>query len=89
MADRILAKVIKLAGQGNVKAARLCFDVISGLSVQPPNNTLIRTQNNFIQIKGKVLSQETIKLMNPEELEIIENILNATLPQPELLKLKE
>lgn len=81
MADRVLAKVIKLAvvGEGNIKAARLYFEIIGGLNNQ--NNTSIKTQNNFIQINGTVLSQETIKQLNPEQLNTIENILKAALPQ--------
>jgi predicted transcriptional regulator len=81
MADRVLAKVIKLAvqGEGNIKAARLYFEIIGGLNNQ--SNTSIKTQNNFIQINGTVLSQETIKQLNPEQLNTIENILKTALPQ--------
>ena len=87
MADRILAKVIKMAGQGDMKAARLYFDVMGNLSNgQPPNNTTIKNQNNYIQINGTVLSQETIKHLNPEQLNTIESILKAALPKPEQSK---
>ena len=86
MSDRVLAKVIKLAAQGDVKAARLYFDVMGNLNRFPtPKNTLIQTQNNNIQINGTVLSQETIKYLNPEQLNMIEGILKAALPQPKKL----
>jgi len=52
---------------------------------QTPNNTLIQNQNNYIQINGTVLSQETIKHLNTEQLNIIETILKTALPQPEVV----
>jgi hypothetical protein len=79
MADRVLAKVIKLAGQGDVKAARLYFDVIGCLNGQSSSNTLIRNQNNYIQINGTVLNQETIKRLTSEQLNTIEAILKSTI----------
>lgn len=81
MADRVLAKVIKQAAQGDIKAARLYFDVIGHLSGSSTKNTLIRTQNNNIQINGTIISQETIKYLNPDQLNVIEGILKASLPQ--------
>ena len=48
---------------------------------QNPNNTLIQNQNNYIQINGTVLSQETIKHLNSEQLNSIETILKTALPQ--------
>jgi hypothetical protein len=53
---------------------------------QHSNNTLIQNQNNYIQINGTVLSQETIKHLNPEQLNTIETILKTALPQPEVLE---
>lgn len=84
MADRIMAKVIKMAvqGEGNVKAARLYFEMMGNLNNgQPSNKTLIQNQNNYIQINGKVLSQETIKNLNPDQLQAIETILLAASPK--------
>jgi len=40
---------------------------------------LIKNQNNYIQINGTVLSQETIKHLNPEQLNSIESILKTAL----------
>ena len=43
------------------------------------NNEFIRNQNNFVQIYGTGLSQETIKNLNPEQLNTIESILKTAL----------
>lgn len=89
-ADRVLAKVIKMAvaGQGNVKAARLYFEVMGLLNNgQSSGNTLIKNQNNYIQINGTVLSQETIKQLNDDQLNTLEDILKTILPNP--IKLKD
>ncbi len=52
-------------------------------------STQINTQNNFIQINGTVLSQETIKNLNPEQLAQMEAIIKTAIPQPETIILKE
>ena len=77
MTDRILAKVIKQASLGDIKAARLYFDVMGNLNGQASNNTSIKNQNNYIQINGTVLSQETIKHLSPEHLSQIESVLKS------------
>jgi len=84
MADRVLAKVIKLAVLGDVKAARLYFDVMGNLNGQPSNNTLIKNQTNYVQINGMVLSQETVKQLNPVQLCEIEHILKEALLPDEI-----
>ena len=84
MADRVLAKVIKAATLGDLKAARLYFDIIGTLKGQASNNTLIKNQNNYIQINSTILSQENIKQLNPDQLIEIENILKKAFPlQPQ------
>ena len=80
MHAKILANLFKYAVTGNVKAARLFLEVTGGLSENRANNTLIKTQNNFIQINGTVLSQEAIKHLKPEQLNSIEAILKNALP---------
>ena len=79
MHAKILANLFKYAVTGNVKAARLFLEVTGGLSENRANNTLIKTQNNFIQINGTVLSQEAIKHLKPEQLNSIEAILKNAL----------
>lgn len=79
-ADRVLAKVIKMAvaGQGNVKAARLYFEVMGLLNNgQTSANTLIKNQNNYIQINGVTLSQEKIQNLKPEQIKLIEDVIKG------------
>jgi hypothetical protein len=63
---------------GDIGAAKLYFNVMGHL--QPtPSNTLIQYQNNYIQINVTVLSQESIKSLNPEQLNSIESILKTAI----------
>ena len=90
MADRVLGKVIKAASLGDMKAARLYFDIMGNMNNgQSPNNTSIKNQNNYIQINGTVLRQEIIKHLNPEQLNSIETILKTALPKAEILQVAE
>jgi len=85
MTSKVLAKVFQFAVNGDMGAAKLYFNVMGCLNNgQQSNNTLIKNQNNYIQINGTVLSQETIKHLNPEQLNSIEVILKTALPQPEV-----
>jgi predicted transcriptional regulator len=87
MTSKVLAKVFQFAVNGDVGAAKLYFNIVGFMNNgQTPNNTLIQNQNNYIQINGTVLSQETIKHLNPEQLNTIETILKTALPQPEVLE---
>lgn len=86
MTSRVLAKVFKFAVNGDIGAAKLYFNVMGFMNAQASSNTLIQNQNNYIQINGRVLSQETIKHLNAEQLDTIETILKTALPQPEVLE---
>jgi hypothetical protein len=87
MSSKVLAKVFKFAVNGDIGAAKLYFNVMGNVSNgQALNNTLIQNQNNYIQINGMVLSQESIKQLSPEQLNTIETILKTALPQPEILE---
>lgn len=82
MTSKVLAKVFQFAVNGDTGAAKLYFNVMGFMNNgQIPNSTLIQNQNNFIQINGTVLSQETIKNLNPEQLNTIESILKTALPE--------
>jgi predicted transcriptional regulator len=88
MTSKVLAKVFQFAVNGDIGAAKLYFNIVGFMNNgQTPNNTLIQNQNNYIQINGTVLSQETIKHLNPEQLNTIETILKTALPQPEVLEI--
>ena len=89
MTSKVLAKVFNYAVNGDTGAAKLYFNVMGFMNnKQAQNNTLIQNQNNFIQINGTVLSQETIKSLTPEQLNTIETILKTALPQREVLEVK-
>jgi hypothetical protein len=70
----LLARVYKMAIQGDIKAAKLYFSVIGAEVINKPQ---IGTQNNYIQINGTVLSQEIIKQLAPEKLIQIEEIVKS------------
>jgi hypothetical protein len=80
MTSKVLARVFQFAVTGDTGAAKLYFSVMGyNNNGQAPNNALIKNQNNYIQINGKMLSQETVKQLNPEQLNIIETILKTAL----------
>ncbi len=90
MTSKVLAKVFQFAINGDTGAAKLYFNIMGFLNNgQASNNTLIQNQNNYIQINGTVLSQETIKHLNPEQLNTIETILKTALPQPKVLQVEK
>jgi hypothetical protein len=81
MTSKVLAKVFRFAINGDIGAAKLYFNVMGCLGGQTNNNTSIKNQNNYIQINGTVIDQETIKNLNSEQLNTIETILKTVLPQ--------
>lgn len=82
MTSKVLAKVFQFAVNGDTGAAKLYFNVVGFVNNgQPQNNTLIQNQNNYIQINGTVVSQETFRQLNPEQLDDIEGILKAALKE--------
>lgn len=86
MSFKVLAKVFKFAVEGDTAAAKLYFNLIGFMNNgQSQNNTLIKTQNNYIQINGTVLSQESLKQLSPEQLNTIETILKTAIPHTEVL----
>jgi hypothetical protein len=80
MASRVLTKVFNYAVKGDMRAAKLFLNATGAIGNS--NKTLIQNQNNYIQINNTVLSQETIKQLNPEQLNAIEEILKTALPIP-------
>jgi hypothetical protein len=81
MNTKLLSKVCQLALKGDIGACKLYFNLMGCLgSGNQLNGTRIENQNNYIQINGMVLSQDSIKNLNPEQLESIETILKTALP---------
>jgi predicted DNA-binding protein YlxM (UPF0122 family) len=89
MTSKVLAKVFQFAVNGDIGAAKLYFNFMGCLDKNPSSNsTMIQNQNNYIQINGTVLSQETIKCLNAEQLNTIETIMKAALPEPNIINAK-
>lgn len=79
MTSKVLTRVFHFAVNGDTQAAKLYFNVMGVLNSSQPNNTLVQNQNNYIQINSTVLSQETLKHLNTEQLNSIETILKTAL----------
>lgn len=85
MQFKLMTAILQYGMSGDMKAAKLYLECIGALRHTPPgnnqnninNNTLIQNQNNYIQINGKVLSQEAVKNLNPQQLDTIEGILKT------------
>lgn len=75
MASKVLAKMFQFAVNGDTGAAKIFLKAVGALNETGANSTLIQTQNNFIQINGMVIKQETLMQLNAEQLNTIEGIL--------------
>lgn len=76
MAPQVLAGVFKFALNGDMRAARLYFEMI-GAKTRQPLHTLTGTQNNYIQINNTILSQENLARLTAEQLNQIEGIIKG------------
>jgi len=74
MAPKIMASVFRFASNGDIRAARLYFEMVGAINKQN-TNTVVNEQNNYIQINNTILSQENLKQLTPEQLTQIENIV--------------
>jgi hypothetical protein len=75
MAPQVLANVFKQALKGDIKAARLYFELV-GATNPRANNKVAPAQNNYIQINNTILSQDNLKQLTAEQLNQIESIVN-------------
>ena len=75
IAPKVLANVFKYALRGDMKAARLYFEMV-GAPNQQTKNVAAGTQNNYIQINNTILSQDNLKKLTAEQLDQIESIVN-------------
>lgn len=82
LGDRLLAKVYQYATTGNLKAARLYFEVTGTLN---ETRTKITTQNNYIQINGLVIDEKQLAKLPPERVSEIENLIKTALRECEAL----
>jgi len=74
MGTKVLSSVFNLASSGDVKAARLYFEMVGAINKQRPN-TVITEQNNNIQVNNNLFSPENLKQLSPEQLKQIEGII--------------
>ncbi len=72
--NSLLSVIYKMAIQGDIKAAKLFFNVV-GNDASPKQT--IGTQNNYIQINGTILNQDIIKQLTPDKLIQIEEIVKS------------
>ena len=73
MATKMLANVFKYASSGDMRAARLYFEMVGAIHKTP--NTAVNGQNNYIQINNTIISQENLKALSTEQLKQLEGIL--------------
>ncbi len=80
MAPNVLANVFKYALNGDMRAARLYFQMVGATQAQPAG-TVINEQNNYIQINNTKLSQQNLEQLSAEQLNQIENIITNNSPK--------
>ena len=71
---KVLSKVARSAVNGDMRAARLYFEMVNPNS-KHQNTTVVNEQTNYIQINNTILSQENLKRLNKAELDMIERIV--------------
>ncbi|MEO7214665.1 hypothetical protein [Mucilaginibacter sp.] len=74
MSHEILANVFRFARKGDMKAARLYFEMVGAIN-KNSTHTVVNEQKNYIQINNTILSQENLKQLTAEQLLQIENIV--------------
>ncbi|MES2274762.1 MAG: hypothetical protein V4592_01985 [Bacteroidota bacterium] len=74
MTNKMLANVFRMGSKGDMRAARLYFEMVGAIN-KPQAGTVVNKQNNYIQINNTILSQENLKNLSAEQLNQIENIV--------------
>jgi hypothetical protein len=74
MSHKMLANVFKYAINGDIRAAKLYFEMIGEIDKQQAH-TVVNEQTNYIQINNTILSQENLKQLSAEQLNQIESIV--------------
>ncbi|HEY2581753.1 MAG TPA: hypothetical protein VGI43_08105 [Mucilaginibacter sp.] len=75
MAPKVLASVFKNAVNGDMKAARLYFEMVGAINERPRTYGVVNEQNNYIQINNTILSQDNLKQLSAEQLNQLESII--------------
>jgi hypothetical protein len=80
MSSKVLARVFKFAVNGDMRAAKLYFEVAGNLGKQSPAPVPItNTQNNYIQVNQVRLSQESIEQLPADQLSQLEALLRTVI----------
>jgi len=79
-----MAKVFQFAVNGDIRAAKLYLETI-GTTHKQQSHTVVKSQNNHIQINNTILSQENLKRLSAEQLNQIEHIVARALPQGKMI----
>ena len=79
LAPVVLAQIYQLARSGDLKAAKLYFNIIGNTQLAHRGNESITHQNNFININGIVINQHEITKLKPEDIDTIQKIFSATI----------
>ncbi|MGN6394619.1 MAG: hypothetical protein ACTHMI_03585 [Mucilaginibacter sp.] len=74
MAPKLLAAVYKRGCEGDMRAAKLYFEMTGSLIKQRAGN-IVNSQNNFLQINNTILSAETLQKLSSEQLNQIEHMI--------------
>ncbi|MBB6130381.1 hypothetical protein [Mucilaginibacter lappiensis] len=85
MAPMLMAKVFQSATKGDIRAARLYLETV-GATGKQQNNTVVKSQNNHIQINNTILSQENLKRLSADQLNQIEHIVAKALPEGKMIE---
>lgn len=80
MSSKVLARVFKFAVNGDIRAAKLYFDVVGGAGKQAAvPATVTNTQNNYIQVNQIRLSQQSIEQLPADQLSQLETLLKTVI----------
>jgi len=80
MSAKVLARVFSYAVNGDIRAAKLYFEVAGNMGKPMPAPTPVtNTQNNYIQVNQIRLSQESIEQLPAEQLGQLERLLKTVI----------
>jgi AraC-like DNA-binding protein len=71
MTEKLIAKMFQFAIRGDVKAGRLYFEMIGHRRSMPA----YYNQNNYIQVKNLIISEEKLNELTQDQLDKLEEIL--------------
>ena len=74
LGTKVLTKMYQHAMDGDVKAAKVYLQATGWLNGSSPKVN-IGNQNNYVQMNGVIINEETLKQLPPEQLLILKNML--------------